>query len=154
MDTIVKALNAKVDDGNATTIVEALKQIDSNATGETVAEVIENMEIGGGIKKSNGVTPVIGSSSQTLTFTDIKNFKRGYILCLTPGNGNKIFIVELLSSVDKPRLYFQSATNNTWGMAIGTNSVSYQNNVLTVELTSSNVTNTGGFGNVDYYLIY
>ena len=47
MDTIVKALNAKVDDGNATTIVEALKQIDSNATGETIAEVIESMEIGG-----------------------------------------------------------------------------------------------------------
>lgn len=47
MDTIVKVLNEK-SDGDAKTIVEALKQIDPNAEGETVAEVLKNMEIGGG----------------------------------------------------------------------------------------------------------
>lgn len=48
MDTIVKVLNEKVEDGNAKTIVEALKQIDSSAEGDTVAEVLKNMNLGGG----------------------------------------------------------------------------------------------------------
>lgn len=54
MDTIVKVLNEKVADGDAKTIVEALKQIDPNAEGETVAEVLKNMNIGGG-GSSSGV---------------------------------------------------------------------------------------------------
>jgi len=48
MDTIVKVLNEKVEEGNAKTIVEALKQIDTSAEGDTVAEVLKNMNLGGG----------------------------------------------------------------------------------------------------------
>lgn len=47
MDTIVKILNEKTG-GDAKTVVEALKQMDENATGDTIAEVLKNMEIGGG----------------------------------------------------------------------------------------------------------
>ena len=58
MDTIVKVLNEKVTDGDAKTIVEALKQIDPNAEGETVAEVLKNMELGGGGGGSS-ITPIL-----------------------------------------------------------------------------------------------
>lgn len=55
MDTIVKVLNAKVQNGDAKTVVEALKQIDPNAEGETVAEVLKKMNLGGGSGSSDGI---------------------------------------------------------------------------------------------------
>lgn len=71
MDTIVKVLNEKVADGDAKTIVEALKQIDPNAEGETVAEVLKNMELGGG-SGSGGVLgdiTIVNSSNSTGAIT-------------------------------------------------------------------------------------
>ncbi len=58
MDTIVKVLNEKVEDGNAKTIVEALKQIDTSAEGDTVAEVLKNMNLGGG-GGAIAITPIL-----------------------------------------------------------------------------------------------
>ena len=66
MDTIVKVLNEKVEDGNAKTIVEALKQIDTSAEGDTVAEVLKNMNLGGG---GGGAL-----SNPHVTITFVKNY--------------------------------------------------------------------------------
>lgn len=74
MDTIVKVLNEKVEGGNAKTVVEALKQIDPNAEGETVAEVLKKMELGGGSggfgKAELMITNIIGEELWPVNFVD------------------------------------------------------------------------------------
>ena len=78
MDTIVKVLNAKVQNGDAKTVVEALKQIDPNAEGETVTEVLKNMNIGGGGGGAFIANIVYGDSSTTLDKT-YAEFKRAML---------------------------------------------------------------------------
>ena len=97
MNTIVKALNAKVENGKATNVVDALKQIDSNAKGETIAEVIENMEIGGGsggggVKCPSLTVSFIGDANIQFDYTGAHDNGR---LCYTYFYGNAPTTVKL-----------------------------------------------------------
>lgn len=96
MNTIVKALNGKVENGKATNVVDALKQIDENAKGETIAEVIKNMDIGagggGGAKCPSLTVSFIGDANIQFNYVGAHDNGR---LCYSYFYGNAPTIVKM-----------------------------------------------------------
>lgn len=80
------------------TIVKALKQIDPNAEGETVAEVLKNMEIGGGA-----------------TLPEVTSADNGKVLTVVEGEWNKAEPSTEIFYVDVTEDSTKRICNKTYG---------------------------------------